>query len=83
MTDATDIHIGRLVIDGRALTTAQARELAQRIATELGRNWPEGAPGVSRVNVQVTPPLTPGATDALSLPALARTVARALQRELL
>ena len=83
MTDTTGIQIGRLVIDGCELTPAQARELAQRIAIELGRDWPEGAPGVSRVNLQVTLPGTPGATDALSLPARARPVARALQRALL
>ncbi|WP_295386978.1 hypothetical protein [uncultured Thiodictyon sp.] len=79
MTQATGIHIGRLVIDGRELTAEQARELAQRIAIELGRDWPVGAPGVSRVNLQVTA----AATGDLALPALARTVARALQRELL
>jgi len=78
MTDAGGIKIGRLVIDGRPLTSDQARELAERIAAELGREFPEGARSLSLASLQVTPEGAGG----LALPDLARSVAQALKREL-
>lgn len=75
---AADIHIDRLVIQGRPLTASEAEQLARLVAVTLA----EGPPPAGRAVARLTVEPTREEYGTPSIERLARLVAREIRRSL-
>ncbi len=79
MNSRAHVRIGRFVLPGEEMSNVEARDLANRVADGLSRDWREGVPSVSRATLRLDVP----AESQIAVRRLAEQIVDELRRKLL